>query len=69
MISAMLSIIIVNLLYKLYAKLIGADVMFFNTKKNWSLCSLVVDSVCNYRYLKKCGEEIRHIFLINFHQE
>ncbi|MGO5048642.1 hypothetical protein [Dysosmobacter sp. Sow4_B12] len=33
MISAVLSIIIVNLLYKLYAKLIGADVMFFSTKK------------------------------------
>ena len=33
MISAVLSIIIVNLLYKLYAKLIGADVMFFSAKK------------------------------------
>ena len=33
MISAVLSIIIVNLLYKLYARLIGADVMFFSTKK------------------------------------
>ena len=33
MISAVLSIIIVNLLYKLYAKLMGADVMFFSGKK------------------------------------
>ena len=33
MISAVLSIVIVNLLYKLYAKLIGADVMFFSTRK------------------------------------
>lgn len=33
MISAILSIVIVNLLYKLYAKIIGADVMFFDVKK------------------------------------
>ena len=33
MISAVLSIIIVNLLYRLYAKLIGADVMFYSGKK------------------------------------
>lgn len=33
MISAVLSIIIVNLAYKLYAKLIGADVIFFSGKK------------------------------------
>ena len=33
MISAVLSIIIVNIAYKLYAKLIGADVMFFSGKK------------------------------------
>lgn len=33
MVSAVLSIVIVNTLYKLYAKIIGADVMFFSTKK------------------------------------
>lgn len=33
MISAVLSIILVNILYRLYAKLIGADVMFFSGKK------------------------------------
>lgn len=33
MISAVLSIILVNILYQLYAKLIGADVMFFSGKK------------------------------------
>ena len=33
MISAVLSIVIVNIAYKLYAKLIGADVMFFSGKK------------------------------------
>ena len=33
MISAVLSVIIVNLLYRLYAKLIGADVMFYSGKK------------------------------------
>ena len=33
MISAVLSIVLVNILYRLYAKLIGADVMFFSGKK------------------------------------
>ncbi len=33
MISAVLSIILVNILYRLYAKLISADVMFFSGKK------------------------------------
>ena len=33
MISAVLSVVIVNIAYKLYAKLIGADVMFFSGKK------------------------------------
>ncbi len=33
MISAILSIVIANILYWLYAKLIGADVMFFSGKK------------------------------------
>ena len=33
MISAVLSIVIVNILYRLYAKLVGADVMFFDVKK------------------------------------
>ena len=33
MISAVLSVVIVNLLYRLYAKLIGADVMFYSGKK------------------------------------
>ena len=33
MISAVLSIILVNILYRLYAKLLGADVMFFSGKK------------------------------------
>ena len=33
MISAVLSVIIVNLLYRLYAKLIGADVIFYSGKK------------------------------------
>lgn len=32
MISAILSVLIVNIAYRLYAKLIGADVMFFNRK-------------------------------------
>lgn len=40
MISAILSIVIVNILYRLYAKLIGADVMFFSGKKK--LASYVV---------------------------
>ena len=33
MISAVLSIVLVNILYRLYAKLIGADVMFCSGKK------------------------------------
>ena len=33
MISAVLSIVLVNILYRLYAKLIGTDVMFFSGKK------------------------------------
>lgn len=33
MISAILSVVIVNALYKLFAKIIGADVMFFSGKK------------------------------------
>lgn len=33
MVSAVLSIIIVNLAYKLFAKLVGADVMYFDVKK------------------------------------
>ncbi len=33
MISAVLSIVLVNILYRLYAKLIGADVMLFSGKK------------------------------------
>lgn len=33
MISAVLSIVLVNILYRLYAKLIGADVMSFSGKK------------------------------------
>lgn len=43
MVSAILSIIIVNLAYKLFAKLVGADVMYFDVKKKlFAYCFLGV---------------------------
>ena len=47
MISAVLSVVIVNLLYRLYAKLIGADVMFYSGKKK--LAAMGVESPGNRR--------------------
>lgn len=41
MISAVLSIITVNTLYKLYARLIGADVMFYSAKKKIAAYAVV----------------------------
>ena len=46
MISAVLSIILVNILYRLYAKLIGADVMFFSGKKKLAAYVVVWALLC-----------------------